>query len=112
MIYFINKKTFTSLIVLVLLLTISISLFSKTPTTLSAFSDYPIDDDLYFPAFDVTIDKYDKVVALTFDDGPSRAYTSKILDYLEARNVVATFVVLVANLENNDDLLTARKSVV
>jgi peptidoglycan/xylan/chitin deacetylase (PgdA/CDA1 family) len=31
------------------------------------------------------------VVALTIDDGPSRAYTSRVLDILEQKGVVATF---------------------
>lgn len=31
------------------------------------------------------------VVALTIDDGPSRAYTSRVLDILEHKDVVATF---------------------
>jgi len=33
----------------------------------------------------------DPVVALTFDDGPSRAYTSRVLDILDHKDVVATF---------------------
>ncbi len=33
----------------------------------------------------------DRLAALTFDDGPSRAYTPAILDILAAKNVKATF---------------------
>lgn len=33
----------------------------------------------------------ERVVALTFDDGPSRRYTAAVLDILEAAGVVATF---------------------
>ncbi|CAN5430359.1 polysaccharide deacetylase family protein [soil metagenome] len=33
----------------------------------------------------------DKVIALTFDDGPNEPYTSQILDYLNDKNVKATF---------------------
>lgn len=36
----------------------------------------------------------DKVVALTFDDGPSRRNTPAILDILEARGIRATFFVV------------------
>jgi peptidoglycan-N-acetylglucosamine deacetylase len=34
------------------------------------------------------------VVALTFDDGPSTAYTRRVLDILERKDVVATFYVI------------------
>jgi peptidoglycan/xylan/chitin deacetylase (PgdA/CDA1 family) len=33
----------------------------------------------------------DRVVALTFDDGPNEPYTSQILDHLDSRGVRATF---------------------
>ena len=33
----------------------------------------------------------ERVVALTFDDGPNEPYTSRIVDYLNSRNVRATF---------------------
>jgi peptidoglycan/xylan/chitin deacetylase (PgdA/CDA1 family) len=33
----------------------------------------------------------DKVVALTFDDGPNEPYTSQILDHLDRRRIRATF---------------------
>jgi peptidoglycan-N-acetylglucosamine deacetylase len=36
-------------------------------------------------------DRSDKVVALTFDDGPNEPYTSQIADYLTARQIRATF---------------------
>ena len=40
-----------------------------------------------------------KVVALTFDDGPSEPYTSEILDVLKKRNVTATFFIIGSNAE-------------
>lgn len=40
---------------------------------------------------------YDKVVALTFDDGPSK-YTNDIIDTLSKYNVTATFFVIGTNL--------------
>ncbi len=42
-----------------------------------------------------------KLVALTFDDGPSSTYTPKLLDGLKARNAKATFFVLGQNASNN-----------
>lgn len=41
----------------------------------------------------------DKVVALTFDDGPNEPYTSQILDILASKNVKATFFIVGANAE-------------
>lgn len=38
-------------------------------------------------------------LALTFDDGPSREHTSKLLDGLKERGVKATFFLIGANLE-------------
>ena len=43
----------------------------------------------------------DKLIALTFDDGPRGATTNRILDVLEQNNGVATFFVVGYNIENN-----------
>jgi peptidoglycan-N-acetylglucosamine deacetylase len=45
----------------------------------------------------------DKVVALTFDDGPNEPYTSQILDILAANNIKATFFVIGENAEQLPD---------
>ncbi|MGA7677404.1 MAG: polysaccharide deacetylase family protein [Dehalococcoidia bacterium] len=41
----------------------------------------------------------EKVVALTFDDGPNEPYTSEILDILDSYKVKATFFVIGKNVE-------------
>ncbi|MBT9166359.1 MAG: Peptidoglycan-N-acetylglucosamine deacetylase [Chloroflexi bacterium] len=41
----------------------------------------------------------EKVVALTFDDGPNEPYTSEILDMLASHNIKATFFVIGKNVE-------------
>jgi peptidoglycan/xylan/chitin deacetylase (PgdA/CDA1 family) len=41
----------------------------------------------------------EKVVALTFDDGPNEPYTSQILDILANHNIKATFFVIGKNVE-------------
>ncbi|MGB8707461.1 MAG: polysaccharide deacetylase family protein [Dehalococcoidia bacterium] len=41
----------------------------------------------------------EKVVALTFDDGPNEPYTSEVLDILDEYNVKATFFVVGENVE-------------
>ena len=45
------------------------------------------------------------MVALTFDDGPHKVYTPKLLDGLKKRNVRATFFVLGESVEQNPDLI-------
>lgn len=44
-------------------------------------------------------------VALTFDDGPSREYTPKLLDGLKERNVCASFFLMGKNIEGNEELV-------
>lgn len=43
----------------------------------------------------------DKLIALTFDDGPSAKSTNRILDILEKNNSTATFFVVGYNIEKN-----------
>ncbi len=49
----------------------------------------------------------DKVIALTFDDGPNDPYTSQILDILKDSDVKATFFLVGTNVSLNPD--TARR---
>ena len=46
-----------------------------------------------------------KLVALTFDDGPSAATTGRLLDILAEKGVKATFFVLGSRAEQNPELL-------
>ena len=48
---------------------------------------------------------YEKVVALTFDDGPSRLYTNELLDGLKERGVRATFFLVGENIEGNEEIV-------
>ena len=47
----------------------------------------------------------DKVMHLTFDDGPSSNVTPKILDILKENNVKATFFVLGSNVEKHPEII-------
>ncbi|HVJ49896.1 polysaccharide deacetylase family protein [Desulfitobacterium sp.] len=47
----------------------------------------------------------EKVIALTFDDGPDPNYTEMVLDALKEKDVKATFFVLGENVEHNPELL-------
>ncbi len=48
---------------------------------------------------DVKLNKNEKVIALTFDDGPSEPYTKQILAILHQNNIKATFFVVGSNLK-------------
>ena len=46
-----------------------------------------------------------KLVALTFDDGPSSKYTPQLLDGLKDRGVPVTFFILGENAVNNRSIV-------
>ena len=46
-----------------------------------------------------------KLIALTFDDGPRRSTTTRLLDGLAERGVKATFFLIGAQIENNEDVV-------
>ena len=46
-----------------------------------------------------------KTMYLTFDDGPSKDYTNKVLDILKARNVKATFFLIGENARKYPDVV-------
>ncbi len=46
-----------------------------------------------------------KKMYLTFDDGPSKENTARILDYLKERNIYATFFVVGENVEKYPDII-------
>ncbi len=46
----------------------------------------------------------EKVVALTFDDGPHPKYTEEILDILKEYDIKATFFVIGKNVQYNEDI--------
>lgn len=72
-------------------------------------SSYLLEKDaaLYQSYFDK---KHQKVVALTFDDGPNPATTPQALETLAKYGVKATFFVLGKNVSGNEDLVKRIKS--
>ena len=53
------------------------------------------------------LDTNERIVALTFDDGPHPAYTPRILDILDRRGAKATFFMLGRNVERHPDVVRA-----
>lgn len=47
----------------------------------------------------------DKIVALTFDDGPDRTYTPQVLDILKEKGVRATFFLIGSRVEEDPDVV-------
>ncbi|MFQ9918987.1 MAG: polysaccharide deacetylase family protein [Flavonifractor plautii] len=52
-----------------------------------------------------TVPAGQKLIALTFDDGPRRSTTTRLLDGLSERGVKATFFLIGAQIENNGDVV-------
>jgi len=63
----------------------------------------PIQGGAYFPGYQPVISADEKVIALTFDDGPNYTLTKKLLDILEEKQAKATFFVLGECLDTNGD---------
>ncbi|MEN3013003.1 MAG: polysaccharide deacetylase family protein [Endomicrobiia bacterium] len=51
------------------------------------------------------IDTKDKIIFLTFDDGPDRVFTYKVLDILDEYNIKATFFVLGELVKYNPEVI-------
>ena len=47
----------------------------------------------------------EKLIAITFDDGPRRETTERLLDGLEERDARATFFLIGRQIEGNEDLV-------
>lgn len=53
----------------------------------------------------------DKLIALTYDDGPHAEHTNTILDILEENGATATFFVVGYNIDNNVDTIKRAQSI-
>lgn len=51
------------------------------------------------------IDTQEKIVAITFDDGPDDKYTTQVLDLLAEYNVKATFFIIGKNAEKHPEVI-------
>ena len=73
---------------------------------LSAFVTFKYSKSTTHQLFGEIVDRVettDKVVALTFDDGPTRAFTQRILEILEDEEITATFFLVGSALEKNPE---------
>jgi peptidoglycan/xylan/chitin deacetylase (PgdA/CDA1 family) len=59
----------------------------------------------FFASAYCSADSAEKVIALSFDDGPHREYTPEILSLLAQHHATATFFVIGKNIHGNESLL-------
>lgn len=95
-VYFINRKRMTLFLFLFILIILGISFTSR---------NIPVPSLVRAPGTYSMVHTQEKVVALTFDDGPDPNYTEQILDVLKEKNVKATFFVLGENVKLYPELL-------
>lgn len=88
-----KKKILIFLLMFMLVLTMNFQVYAIENT-----KEYVTDDGR-------KIDPDKPMIALTFDDGPSRLYTSIILEVLKRNDAVATFFVVGTQAEKNKDIL-------
>ncbi|WP_167455378.1 polysaccharide deacetylase family protein [Amycolatopsis kentuckyensis] len=89
-----RNRTIALATVLAVLLTAAITLFEVSKSRTFQFFGTLVD----------RVDTTDKVVALTFDDGPDPAGTKTILDTLKSRQVPATFFLIGRDIAAHPDL--------
>lgn len=76
-------------------------------TTVTGYFSWKIIKSRNFQFFSPTItsvETSEKVIALTFDDGPSEKYTEEVLKILDKQEVKATFFLVGKSIEENFDL--------
>lgn len=72
--------------------------------TFMFYASYSIKSNVYVKAF-CKKETSEKVVAITFDDGPDAVQTLKILDVLKEYKIQACFFCIGSRVENNEKLI-------
>lgn len=98
-----RKIIYVVIFAVIVLMGISISNITNKSVETSKF------DDLAYKDYEDLIIKYgntdEKVIALTFDDGPDEVFTPQILDILKKYNVKATFFVIGQKVQYNKNIV-------
>ena len=68
------------------------------------YASYSIESGIYIKAF-CRMRTNDRIVALTFDDGPDNIQTPKVLDVLKDYNVRATFFCIGSKVKGNEAII-------
>lgn len=72
------------------------------------YTSYSIRSGIYLKAL-CRNEKKGKIVALTFDDGPDKEQTPKVLDILKEYDVKATFFCIGSKIKGNESILSRMK---
>ena len=118
-IFIITKKhIYVFLIIILFILLFSIFMYSKSISTSVTAESYTYQDlcEKYlkkgkvFPNnkqedLEKLYNGKEKIAYLTFDDGPTKRCTPKILDVLKSNNIKATFFVIGERVEQNPDIV-------
>lgn len=89
------KTTMDILIIIILIVALCTFLF---------YASYSINSGVYLHAF-CRKNTDEKIVALTFDDGPDSTQTPLVLDVLKSRNIPAAFFCIGHKLAGNEDIV-------
>jgi peptidoglycan/xylan/chitin deacetylase (PgdA/CDA1 family) len=98
----IRAKTVVRWLVIVVVLLVVVLLALYGTWQLSRSRDFQL-----FGEIVPRVDTSEKVVALTFDDGPTPEYTDGVLDVLRERGIKATFFLMGVDAEKNPDQVRA-----
>lgn len=102
------KKQHMGLLAVLLALALPLSLAAalrSVPTDPAVLTDAAMPGDPDAPEPTPTPEQGEKLIALTFDDGPRRSTTTRLLDGLAERGVQATFFLIGAQVEDNEDVV-------
>ena len=104
---FTKKKLFIHLLILLIIITIILSIPIFNSSNILAF-DLSYNDTIpneFITKISKLTTGNEKIVYLTFDDGPTKVVTPKILDILEAENIKATFFVIGKSVEEYPEIV-------
>ena len=99
-----TKKKILVIIGLIGIILILSTIQAKTEKTIQTNSELESSNELQ-KELNQLENSQEKVAYLTFDDGPTKKSTSKILDILKEENVKATFFVIGKNVKENPELI-------
>lgn len=98
-----RKTLYIAIFSVVLLMVFSIYNYKNRTIETGAFDNYKIED--YEDLIIKNGNSDEKVLALTFDDGPDELFTPQILDILKKYNVKATFFVMGEKVQYNKQII-------
>ncbi len=102
--FIIIRKSFLIFLLLlfIVLFTILFFIFNNDALVLETSS---LNEDDFYSKVQNLVNQKEKIVYLTFDDGPTLKATGKILDILKEENVKATFFVIGKHVKENPELV-------